>query len=111
MTFIIAMVVIFFSYSVFKPLWDGIFFKIRILKSSDVREVLKDFGVDSSHKNTTKHLVLLISVVACLLGIIYFSFVRYNFGYSISAFIGAVIALGEAVVGRISARNTKKVIK
>ncbi|MCF7843646.1 hypothetical protein K9M47_01975 [Candidatus Gracilibacteria bacterium] len=111
MTFIIAMVVIFFSYSVFKPLLEGIFFKIRILFSSKTRRVLKDLGTNVSTNGTAIHLTMLIVLVLFLLSIIYFFFSRYGFGYSISALVGCSVALIEVLSFKVSTFLTNKVTK
>lgn len=107
MTFIIATIVIYLSYSFFKILWRGISFRAKILTSKHTRDALADFGLEPNVKKTKIHLSILILVVAGLLYLFYFLFSQHNFGYSISVFIGVAISFVEVVSNYLSGSVSK----
>ncbi len=103
MTFIIATIVIAVGYGVFHPLLNGVFHTLLLLLTAKVG------GGDHEQQGLTNALagnfrlavVLPIFSALCiflLLYLLYFLFVKYDFGYAISALVGAAFALCQVSV-------------
>lgn len=101
MIFIIATLVIAFSYTVFLALFNGIFYTLFLIIFN------KTGTVDIEHERlanamSSSNLRIAIPVLSIILTfflsyVLYFLFKNYNFGYSISASVGAGLALCQVV--------------
>lgn len=96
MTFIIATIIIGFSYSFFRLFWGGLFINFLFLVSSEARDSLGHF---QNTKTVMLHFLILLIIPSILIYGLYFLFLEYDYGYAISALVGAVLSFGESLIG------------
>jgi hypothetical protein len=100
MTTIVATIVIAISYILFTKQFKGIFYGLFLLSkfflskisSTKKDDIFTSFGGVLITPIITEVLVKTVFVTLLLSGL-YFLFIKYDFGYSVSAFVGAGIAI------------------
>jgi uncharacterized membrane protein len=107
MTYIIATIVILLSFVIFSLLWKSILFTLFIHIPKGLTTEKTEQSKEEMLK-LVKFLFISVLLVLIILLILYFLFNKYNFGYSISTFIGCTLALFGSMSETIKLRSINK---